>query len=451
MLAHQIAGDAVIQEDADVQVVVKIDGKGKAALLNKRQATARDVGALARAALAGALLAVLRTAARTHAGLGVHVLGRDIQDTRSDGQNVEHAGLSQRGVDGLGRGVFGDDEPAARGLRAALVQIDGGGVVGQVGVVDAVAAHALALGPLAALAGVLAQAVGELLGLGDEHGQRFAVAQVERGGGLGHGGVDGSVAGNVVGIRGLGLNIRAGRGLKRRGSMVERGPNLNSRLFIIRHDGNGARRLGVERAGQQAVAGKCGDRRGGKLGRAAQLADKRHGIVHERKRRLGRIRDQGGTGNGTCVIQHSGGLGGTKVDKALVAGALDHALGGLAGSGVDVYGNDACLALARRLAPARLGEQLLPQGVVVQLPALKAPMLAGGARSAVGQDIYGLQQQAAAGARGVDQCGQGLVFVIVGRQLALAQLSPADLRQHQRGVVGTQYVRALAGARRGGW
>ena len=130
MLAHQVAGDAVVQEDSYIQVVVKVDGKDEPALFDERQATARDVGALSRAALASALLAVLRAAARTHAGLGVHVLDRNIQDARRDGQDVEHAGLGQRGVDGLGRGVFGDDEPAARRLRAALVQVDGGGVVG---------------------------------------------------------------------------------------------------------------------------------------------------------------------------------------------------------------------------------------------------------------------------------------------------------------------------------
>ena len=121
VLAHQVAGDAVIQEDAHIQIIVKVDGKGEPAFFDERQATARDVGAFARSALAGALLAVLRAAARAHAGLGVHMLGRHVQDTRRDGQNVEHAGLGQRGVDGLGRGVFGDDEPAARRLRAALV------------------------------------------------------------------------------------------------------------------------------------------------------------------------------------------------------------------------------------------------------------------------------------------------------------------------------------------
>ena len=151
------------------------------------------------------------------------------------------------------------------------------------------------------------------------------------------------------------------------------------------------------------------------------------------------------------MVQHGGGLGGAKIDKTLVAGTLNHALGGLACGGVNVYGHDACLPLARRrLALARLGTQLLPQGGVVQLPALKAPALAGGARGAVGQNVHGLQQQTAAGARSVDQRGQGFVLVIVGRQLALAQCSPADLRQHQGGVVGAQHVCALTGAGRGG-
>ena len=78
VLAHQVAGDAVIQEDAHIQIIVKVDGKGEPALFDEWQATACDVGAFARCALAGALLAVLRTAARTHAGLGVHMLCRDI-------------------------------------------------------------------------------------------------------------------------------------------------------------------------------------------------------------------------------------------------------------------------------------------------------------------------------------------------------------------------------------
>ena len=125
--------------------------------------------------------------------------------------------------------------------------------------------------------------------------------------------------------------------------------------------------------------------------------------MHERKRCLGRIRDHGGTGDGARVVQYGCGLGGAKIDKALVAGTLNHALSGLAGGGVNIHSNDARLALAcRRLALARLGTQLLPQSSVMQLPALKAPALACGARGAVGQNVHGFQQQAAAGARGID-------------------------------------------------
>ena len=47
VLAHQVAGDAVIQEDTHIQVVVKVDGKGEPALFDEREATACDVGALA--------------------------------------------------------------------------------------------------------------------------------------------------------------------------------------------------------------------------------------------------------------------------------------------------------------------------------------------------------------------------------------------------------------------
>ena len=207
----------------------------------------------------------------------------------------------------------------------------------------------------------------------------------------------------------------------------------------------------MECAGHKAIAGERGDRCRGKLGRAAQLTDQRHGVVHERKRGFGGVCDHGGTGDGARMVQHGGALGGAKIDKALVAGALDHALSGLAGGGVNIHGHDACLALACcRLAFACLGKQLLPQSGVVQLPALKAPALACGARGAVGQNVHGLQQQTAACARGIDQRGQGFVFVIIGSQLALAQRGPAGLRQHQGGVVGAQHVRALAGAGRCG-
>ena len=117
----------------------------------------------------------------------------------------------------------------------------------------------------------------------------------------------------------------------------------------------------MERAGHKAIAGERGDRCRSEFGRAAQLADQRHGVVHERKRGLGGVCDYGGAGDSACMVQHGGWFGSAEVDETLVAGALDHTLGSLAGGGVDVYGHDARLALARRrLALARLGKQLFP-------------------------------------------------------------------------------------------
>ena len=161
------------------------------------------------------------------------------------------------------------------------------------------------------------------------------------GGRLGHGGGGAAFIIGIVGICSLALSIRTGRSLKRRGGLVERGPDFDGRLLVVGHDGDRALGLGVERAGQQSVAGERGDRRRGKLGRAAQLTDERHGVMHERKRCLGRICDHGGTGDGARMVQHGGGLGGAKINKALVAGTFDHALGGLAGGGVNIHGHDA--------------------------------------------------------------------------------------------------------------
>ena len=122
--------------------------------------------------------------------------------------------------------------------------------------------------------------------------------------------------------------------------------------------------------------------------------------MHERKRSFGGVCDHGGAGDSARMVQYGGGLGGAKFDKALVAGTLDHALSGLAGGGVDVHGHDAHLALARcRLALARSARSCSHRAAVVQLPALKAPVLRGrypGRGS--GQNVHGLQQQTAAGA-----------------------------------------------------
>ena len=224
VLAHEAAGDAVVEEDARIQVIVEVDGEGEAALLDEGEPAGADIARGARTrALAGAvgcraaasaagfaplavlarggrsagLLAVLRAAARADTRLGEDVIGIDLQDARGEREDVEQARLGQGGIDLARCGVFGDDEPAPGRCGAALVQVDCRGVVGQVRVVNAVASHAFALRPLAAQLGDLAQAAGKLLGLGDEDGAGLAVAQVDEDGGGGGGdvGFDGVVRG----------------------------------------------------------------------------------------------------------------------------------------------------------------------------------------------------------------------------------------------------------------
>ena len=103
------------------------------------------------------------------------------------------------------------------------------------------------------------------------------------------------------------------------------------------------------------------------------------------------------------MVQRGGGLGGAKVDKTLVAGALDHALGSLAGGGVDICGHDARLALACcRLALARSASSCSHRAASCSCQPSKPQCLACGAGAAVGQNVHGFQQQAAAGARGID-------------------------------------------------
>ena len=91
-----------------------------------RRAAASAAGLAAPAGVGAAgLLAVLRASARADACLGEDVVGIDLQDARGEREDVEQARLGQGGIDLARGGVFGDDEPAARGGGAALVQVDG--------------------------------------------------------------------------------------------------------------------------------------------------------------------------------------------------------------------------------------------------------------------------------------------------------------------------------------
>ena len=164
MLAYERARHAVVEEDAHIEVIVEVNGKSEPSFFDKRQLAARDVCAFARAAVS--LLAVLRASARLYAGLGVHVLRQHVENARGDGEDVEHACLRECVVDGLGRGIFSDDEPTLglarrRGL-GALEKVDRRRVVGQVGIVNAVAAHAFATRPFATGSRIFAQTIGEL-------------------------------------------------------------------------------------------------------------------------------------------------------------------------------------------------------------------------------------------------------------------------------------------------
>ena len=132
------------------------------------------------------LVGVLRAATGAGAHADEAVLGADVQDARRDGQHVEEPHARERGVDGLRRGVLEDLQPAppalARGHElGALEEVDGDGVVGQVCVIDAVAAHVLAPRPLAPEPGDLRKARGELVAGGHQHGDPLTVGKGQLG------------------------------------------------------------------------------------------------------------------------------------------------------------------------------------------------------------------------------------------------------------------------------
>ena len=167
----------MIEEDARVEPVVELDGKREAAFFYE------DAFAIARRPPAGLLCApVLRAATRAHARLHVHMLGGNVEYAGRDGEDVELARMRDFGVDGAGRRVFDDDEPASGCCRAAFIEIDGSGVIGQVGVVDAIAGDTFALRPAATQARDLDKAPCELLGGGDDERDGLPIAHVDGGG-----------------------------------------------------------------------------------------------------------------------------------------------------------------------------------------------------------------------------------------------------------------------------
>ena len=200
----------MVKKDAGIEVIVKVDRKGEAAFLDIGKRRVVEHVALGCACALAALLAarplgILRAAARARASTGGNVAGRDIEYGGSDGEDIHHARLSELGVDAFRGGIFGHDEPAARGIRRSLVEVDGCGVVGKISVVDAIAGDALARGPTATLLGYLAQAGGKLIGFGDKHGDARTVAHLN---------------GRLVRIGLFGLSARGGVEVHERGVFV---------------------------------------------------------------------------------------------------------------------------------------------------------------------------------------------------------------------------------------
>ena len=201
-LAHLTTHVAVVEEDARVEALGEVDLEDEAALVDEVGAggegeavraaapgagvVAAVAGACLPAVVLSAALGVLRAALGVAADAQRHVLGLHAEHDGGDGEHVEQAAVRQLGVDVLGRGVLLHHEPTAVGVAAArclacLIEVDGHGVVGQVGVVDAVAGDSLALGPLGAQLGHLLQTRGELVGVGDEHGDGGAVLEGDAG------------------------------------------------------------------------------------------------------------------------------------------------------------------------------------------------------------------------------------------------------------------------------
>ena len=173
----------MVEEEPAVKALGEVDLKGEAALVHEVRAAgqlhvpvppASETGVAGHAVARGGAsfspaVCVLRAAARPGAHAHVHVGGVDVQDARRYGEHVEKAPARKAGVHVLRRGVLGDVEPAARRGRSP-VQVDRYRIVGQVGVVDAVAAHVLARRPLRAELCHLRKACGKLVGCPHKYG-----------------------------------------------------------------------------------------------------------------------------------------------------------------------------------------------------------------------------------------------------------------------------------------
>ena len=92
------------------------------------------------------------------------MVGANAQNHGRQREDIIEAAARLVGVDGARRRVFCDMQVRiARGLARTSVHVDGGGIIRQVCIIDAIARHAFTARPLPTLLGNLAQTVGELL------------------------------------------------------------------------------------------------------------------------------------------------------------------------------------------------------------------------------------------------------------------------------------------------
>ena len=98
------------------------------------------------------------------------MVGTNVANHRRDAQDVVEAPARLGLVDGAGSRVLGDMQVrVAPRITFALIQVNGNGVIGQVGIVHAIAGDALTRCPLTPLLQHFAQTRSELLGIAVKH------------------------------------------------------------------------------------------------------------------------------------------------------------------------------------------------------------------------------------------------------------------------------------------
>ncbi len=449
-LAHLGTHVAMVEEDARVEALGKVHLKDEATFINKvgagsqgkavRAATAAGTSSVAAGGRLGAFraaLGILRTALGAAANTQRDILGLHAEHGGGDGKHVKQATVGELEVDALGRGVLLHHEPAAVGVAAArgltcLVEVDGHGVVGQVGVVDAVAGDVLAACPLGAQLGDLLQACGELVGGGHEH--RDGRAVLEGDGGARRGAAGGAALRHALvvvagGGGGCGHLVDAQRGLvaadERVVALGGRKAKRGVQAFAKADGGEpAALRQGVsQRRGATKRCHLAGEFLAAQPRQVANAQRSGSGDARERAVELGgggrRLYLNGKAGGAKGAADGRGGAGSVvERDNAQLLGARGAGLGALVG----------------------LGHEPAPRFGVVAEPAVKAPARAQKARGAVERRTCRLNHELAGAAKGHGEYGGILAAAPV----------PSTGGQQGRSIVAAQAHKAVVGVAPGG-